>query len=291
MTVDNSSDHKSSKSLWAATAVTALVAQVWDTLINFTDEVEYLWRGKFNRIKALYFVMRYMMLIAHIMSQILSHHLRQIKSPSRLCPVIFMYKTIVPSMSLMMVEIILLIRVYALFNQSKRAKYFLLSIFFISATLEMTGLALVVASHTEATDCVVVKPNHTYMTIYAVGAGTSQSVILSGTIFKYVTRRKSGWTRTPLTSLMLREGIWAFFGVIALVLVSMLYEAHRIRLSQSELPDFSEAGLAWYIAFLSMAGSRLILNMRKVFVTNHLQHQSSEESESSDSICLTSIMD
>jgi len=64
------------------TSVTALVAQVWDISVYFSDEVEHLWRyvflkvhgrianywrrGKMNRIKIFYFLSRYLLLFFNV---------------------------------------------------------------------------------------------------------------------------------------------------------------------------------------------------------------------------------
>lgn len=89
------------------------------------------------------------------------------------CAEIFVYKTIVGHLGLKLVEIVLLIRgtirflcselfmadklastVYALYNRSFMAKYFLLSVFIIATALEIAGITLIIPSLVKISGCV-----------------------------------------------------------------------------------------------------------------------------------------
>jgi len=190
----------------------ALAAQTWELLVSFTDEVEYLWGGKFNFVKGLYFCSRYAMLVAQIVNQLLSFRFQERAShPSHICPGIFVYKTIISQMSLSLVEMILLIRVYVLCNQSYKAKRLLLLVFSLTTVLETTGTAIVCHSLAQESGCMPPEPNKKGMTIFGIGAGFCQAVIFATTVTKFLARGRAGWTRTPLVSLMLRDGLVTFF--------------------------------------------------------------------------------
>jgi len=252
----------------------ALAAQTWELLVSFTDEVEYLWGGKFNFVKGLYFCSRYAMLVAQIVNQLLSFRFQERAShPSHICPGIFVYKTIISQMSLSLVEMILLIRVYVLCNQSYKAKRLLLLVFSLTTVLETTGTAIVCHSLAQESGCMPPEPNKKGMTIFGIGAGFCQAVIFATTVTKFLARGRAGWTRTPLVSLMLRDGLVTFFLIMALLSVMIVYAItiHNIDI------EVGNAGFAWFIALLSIAASRLILNTRKIAVTRRGSHSSEDE--------------
>jgi len=271
----------------------ALAAQAWELLVYFTDEVEYLWRGRFNFIKGLYFCSRYAMLVAQIINLLLSFRFEERTShPSRICPGIFVYKTIISQMSLSLVEIILLIRVYALCNQSYKAKWLLLVVFCLTTALETTGTVIVCYSLAQVSGCTPPGANKKGILIFGIGAGFCQSVIFGTTTIKFITRGRTGWTRTPLVSLMLRDGFVTFFLIMALLGVMIAYEI--IRNIDMEMGN---AVFAWFIALMSISASRLILSLRKIAVTRRASRSSEDEGLSNnlqddtgtESICLTTI--
>lgn len=60
-----------------------------------------------------------------------------------------------------------------------------------------------------------VDPNHLCISVLLrAGAGLSQVVVVAMTLFKLVVGRRGGWGRTPLTSLMLKQGLVTFFIVL-----------------------------------------------------------------------------
>lgn len=50
--------------------------------------------------------------------------------------------------------------------------------------------------------------------VLSAGAGLAQLVIVSSTLLKLIARRRLGWGRTPLTSLMLKQGLSTFLMVL-----------------------------------------------------------------------------
>ncbi|KAF8148464.1 hypothetical protein B0H34DRAFT_265077 [Crassisporium funariophilum] len=237
----------------------AFAVQIWELLTSFFDEVEYLWRSRLTFVKSLYFWSRYFALAVQIVNLALTHALGDHNRWNRLCVGSSVFKAIVAQQALTCVEIILVVRVYALYNQSRRVKYLLCTVFLTAFTLEMTANVLVVRSLAAGKSC---KPKASPMaavTFFGVGAGLMQSMTLAMTLFKYVAGRRYGWTRTPLSSLMLRDGLAAGFLVFALLAVIFAYEGFQ-RLEMV----IGNAAFSWYITLVSATGCRLILNMRKL---------------------------
>ncbi|KAF4612699.1 hypothetical protein D9613_011757 [Agrocybe pediades] len=222
--------------------LSALVVQSWDFITHVADEVEYLWRGRFTFVKALYFSARYIMLGVQIADQSLAFtfDLLPHRRP-QFCPRIFALKSVLCQAVLTIVEIILLLRVTA---SHYRIKW----------------NGLVVRSLLGGVGCIPPKLSKTGIGLFIVGAAITQAVIISSTVINFRARGREGWSRSPLGSLVLREGVTIFFLVIVLILTSTAFEVAQDHVSTV----VRDAGFSWYLALFSVAGSRLILNMRKL---------------------------
>ncbi|KAF4612707.1 hypothetical protein D9613_011759 [Agrocybe pediades] len=264
----------------------ALIAQVWDALISFSDEVEYLWRGKFTRIKALYCVARYLLLISQIIGQISFFGFEnRLSSVQKICSMIYLFKCVFSQVAVMTLEMVLAIRIYALYNRSLKAKRFLVTAFMICSSLEMVGIGYMIRSSSgERAICdSIPKTDSTGITLIGLGVGTSQFLAFIATVANLIMRDRAGFSRTPLTSLILWEGVTTFTLVTIAISIMVLTELIRIKTEHGA----ERALWLWYIAVLSLVASRLILNMRKLKLADHEAH----EQEAGDSICLTTLDD
>ncbi|KAF8188047.1 hypothetical protein BJ912DRAFT_1042634 [Pholiota molesta] len=280
-------------------SISALAMQVWELVIHWSDEVEYLWKGRFNLIKALYFLVRYGLLFAQVASEITSYKMQIEESTVHDCINAFIFKIIIAQLTLTMVEMILYFRVYALYNQSFQVKQFLLISLVTAQILEIWATTRIVSDHlnNDNTDCKPPVAHLGTLVQFGVGASLSQLVIFFSSFYKLLNRRSS---RTPLTSLMLKEGLAAFLLILVLLIVMMgHYEVFR-----SVNRNLGNAAFAWYIALISIGASRLILNMRKLVIKstrrrqlrhlslyNEIDRSALAESfyDSDDTICLTSF--
>ncbi|KAF9472711.1 hypothetical protein BDN70DRAFT_441858 [Pholiota conissans] len=295
-------------------SISAFVVQVWELGLHWSDELEYLWKGRFNFIKALYFFSRYVLLVAQFVSEIITYKMLNREQTVEGCIHVFTYKVIMAQLTLTVVETILLIRVYALYNQSFQVKRFLAIVFLIAQTLEIWATGRIVGHLLHTTDCKPPAANSSTLVQFGVGASLCQLVIFVLSLFKLLTRWSS---RTPLTSLMIKEGVAAFllivgelksfiflkqcrFGASVLLVVMMSYYQVFRRFDL----DLGNAAFAWYIALMSAGASRLILNMRRLAVKsrrrrqirhlslyNEIDSAALEDSlyDSDDTICLTTF--
>ncbi|KAF8169224.1 hypothetical protein BJ912DRAFT_933922 [Pholiota molesta] len=186
-------------------SIGALSIQVWEFVAHLTDEVEYLWRGRFKSVKALYFCSRYVMLAFQIANQIFSYGIGSRIEKTGNCSKLFIFKCLMGHLCLNVLEMILLIRVYALYNKDPRVKYFLAVVFVSSSVLEITGTTLVIRSLLRMDGCQPPKTGKITVATYGSGAGLFQFVIFTMSLYKLVCDGRL--SKTPLTSLMLREGI------------------------------------------------------------------------------------
>ncbi|KAF8892828.1 hypothetical protein CPB84DRAFT_1748720 [Gymnopilus junonius] len=195
----------SQAAVFVSSAATA--AQAWDTIVSVSDEVEYLWRGKFRLVKGLYIASRYGLLVVQLVNQLLNFQSKARPLDASLCARILVFKSVVAQSALTLVEIILLIRVYALYNQSFKARTLLTSVFVVSTILEISGMSMIVRSLAKVSGCNTPKVDKQAVMLSGTGAGLCQFVVFTTTVANLL---PSNRRRTPLTSLMLKEGIASF---------------------------------------------------------------------------------
>jgi len=244
----------------------ALAVQIWEFANSFFDEAEYLCRSRFTLVKLLYIWSRYVPLVGQIanlaLTQIYEVPLEAsgpASEPS--CVGIFVYKTVMAQQTLTCVEIILLIRVYALYNQNRRVKYFLCTIFLTTCALETWSNGRIIKTLLKGKSCIPEIPPFAAAVTFCASASCYQALILCMTLFKYfvVHRERAS---TPLTALMLREGFQTCFLTFGMLVINVTDGG--IRTTGLRLGD---ADFAWYISLLSVMGCRLILDMRKLAVS------------------------
>ncbi|KAF9480743.1 hypothetical protein BDN70DRAFT_594111 [Pholiota conissans] len=269
----------------------ALAIQAWELFAHLTDEVEYLWKGRFNFIKALYFCSRYVSLAAQIVNQLLSYGIAIKLEKAGNCSTIFVFKSVIGHAALTMLEIILFIRVYALYKQSLKIKYILAIVYICAASLEIVGNGFVIRSIIQTGGCQSPSMDNGALILFGSGAGFYQIAIFAMSLYKLY---DGGLSKTPLTTLMLRDGVIVFVLLTAMMLVLLTYDSLARNLDLA----FGKAFLSCFISVISISASSLILNMRKLAVKNTLRsvgyrntaEGGAERSYITDeSICLTSF--
>ncbi|KAF9228070.1 hypothetical protein BS17DRAFT_772984 [Gyrodon lividus] len=104
----------------------SLVFLVWDISITYEAEVEYIWpKPRTSFFKWLYFYLRYFNLLIQIWHQIAVPHLTDGEEHSSWCGAWYTYAVVISQVSISAVEVILAVRVFALFNKSRRIACFL----------------------------------------------------------------------------------------------------------------------------------------------------------------------
>ncbi|KAF8169231.1 hypothetical protein BJ912DRAFT_1067297 [Pholiota molesta] len=217
-------------------AVGALTVQTWDLVLHLSDEVQYLWIGRITFVKALYFCSRYVMLAAQIVNQLLSYGVVVRLASTGNCSGIFVFKTVIAHVSLIMLEVILLMRVYALYKQSLKIKYFLYVVYGLAVVLELVGIALVIRSLLQHQGCSPPKLDKISLFMFGLGAGQIQFVIFAMSLYKLTWDGRL--SKTPLTSLLLREGVVVFLVVTAITAILLTHELLRsLKLDLPEPPS------------------------------------------------------
>ncbi|KAI0058933.1 hypothetical protein BV25DRAFT_1840611 [Artomyces pyxidatus] len=84
-----------------------------------------------------------------------------------------------------------------------------------------------------------------------------ETLLFSLTLFKFAVAVRAGWGRRPVMKQFVTDGTWAF----ALIFLTMLVNALMFPLAHTPLAGIC---FTWLLSVLSIAGSRLLLNPRRM---------------------------
>ncbi|KAG2356804.1 hypothetical protein BDR07DRAFT_418501 [Suillus spraguei] len=220
--------------------------------------------------KWLYLFLRYLSLAIQIFHQFAVPYLNSGKALKSNCFAWYVYTVIIGQFQTTAVEIILAVRVYALFNRSRRIVIILGSLM----TLEFVILVIVVSGYFHRIPsipyCILSKPPHQII-YYAIAVVTTQSTLLGLALIKQILARRAGWGRAPLVSLLIRDGTTTFF--IICVILFCIGSFCELRDERTVIMFF------WLISIISSCGCRLIVNMQRLAVYEKLVHCSPITSE------------
>ncbi|KAF8603528.1 hypothetical protein BDV93DRAFT_556546 [Ceratobasidium sp. AG-I] len=133
---------EASNSLWLAKLfnVGALTIVSWDIVLTFNDEVEYVWKSRWNPIRALYMTIRYFILVAISLDSIILFH--PTISPSRYaCDIVIRTSTTLSLVGMAATMLLLLIRVWVMWCKNLWVLIALLASFF---TLQVASISMII---------------------------------------------------------------------------------------------------------------------------------------------------
>ncbi|KIJ61235.1 hypothetical protein HYDPIDRAFT_31538 [Hydnomerulius pinastri MD-312] len=225
---------------------------VWDILVTYQAEVEHIWpKPRTSLFKWLFIYLRYFNLFVQIWHQVAISHLTNGEEHTSLCNAWYIWAVVISQASSTVIEVILAVRVFALFNKSRRLACFLV----ILIAAEVVTMA--------------VNSFHTIPAIPSSDAAVflvTQSILLGLTIFKHVTAVRSGWGRTPLVSLIIRDSSAVY--VVMIVVTGAMFTDWKLQDERTVIMFF------WLIAISSVTGCRLIVNMQKLVPAEHRRRRS-----------------
>ncbi|KAJ7620882.1 hypothetical protein DFH06DRAFT_915157, partial [Mycena polygramma] len=246
-----------------------LAACTWilhDYVVTLEDEIRYIWFQRRGFSKVMYFWIRYYGIAVLIFDVAQIHDFARpgINIPLR-CLLIDPVTRVVGAVLLWSVEIIMQLRVYALYGCSKRVAVFNI-ILFIGSIIGLFAILLYNHSKRAAAIASVVRlPLPGCPTIHAgiewalwVPATLYEGVLFGFALFKtiqstvYVLTTDS---KVSLYSLLLRANITYFFGIAALLVFNNLMVA-----SLTHIPWFSYGPLHAAVGIMS---TRMLIHLRK----------------------------
>ncbi|THU95671.1 hypothetical protein K435DRAFT_778915 [Dendrothele bispora CBS 962.96] len=232
----------------------ALFFQLWDTLITFDDEVEFIWpKPTSSWIKWVFLFARYFSLATHICSRAIELSITYNRPLNEnTVRIWFSLQGVVALIVFMGAELVMMARVYALYNQNKRVAFGFIILLLFELLGTILGTALNFPGRPFDTSSVITETPRSFM-YFGIPACVSELIILTLSVKKYVQGR---WMKSRIISLMIRDGTVAF-GVLFFMLV-LIMTYHLLKL------EFSTTAYAWMITFVSVTECRLILNMQQL---------------------------
>ncbi|KAF9463219.1 hypothetical protein BDZ94DRAFT_630965 [Collybia nuda] len=236
----------------------ATTCLIWDTFLNFSDECQYIWR---TAVKMIYIFSRWFGITMQIIncvwvsSPTLSHSELQPET----CQRWFGVQTLTLLTLLSALEIILALRVFALYNQNRKIGIFLAIILLGAFVVSLIFGVLTLRSLDFDGNCSA--PSSPREVAYFSAVVISVHSLMWGlTVHKRNFGSHDTLTRVPIVRLVMRDGAWVFIVVCSMIMAITPYsfvinvEAHII--------------YPWPTTLMSIFICRLILNMQHLKTDN-----------------------
>ncbi|KAH7884967.1 hypothetical protein F5I97DRAFT_1305679 [Phlebopus sp. FC_14] len=198
----------------------SLTFMAWDTLLTFSDEVDYIWSIPWkSKVKWLYFFLRYIPLAGHGAFQLAIVHLTSGYAPASTCRAWMIFVWTLVQVTSTLFEFVLGLCAYALFNRSRLVALLLGAL--IGGEIIISGLTLrgAVVEMPFETVCTLVsfpKGDAVYASFVAAVQSTLAWLILSKSYLAF----RTGWGRTPLVSFLIKRVIITYGILIVFISLS-----------------------------------------------------------------------
>ncbi|KAF8889112.1 hypothetical protein BD779DRAFT_1522001 [Infundibulicybe gibba] len=218
----------------------ALVLLAWDMVLTFGDEYKYMWKRNWTPLKCVYLFCRYFSLAVqisnYVITQVLIFH---VPVAHTVCRDWFLFQTACIMSLVYSVNAVLMLRVYALCSKSCNAAIFLVILFLADIiSLSIQGYFCVKATVFDQA-CVILGNPPPVAISFSIEMLVTQGALWGMAWWK--TSRSEGWNRTPVASLVVRDGAFIFVGTFGMVRCAQIVD--------------------WFISLLSFAVSRLTIDL------------------------------
>ncbi|GBE89018.1 hypothetical protein BKA93DRAFT_343936 [Sparassis latifolia] len=243
-------------------AISATCFLIWDTIIHFSDEVEYIWQRPNSYVKWMYVFVRHVPYLVQgsILTLIASSYTGRVWSPKQ-CSDWIIYQVSTMQAITMAVDTILIIRIHAMYNRNKMILSTVLFLFLLECAGMVTVLALTIPKMTFTTGCIITStPSH--FVVFWILSLVFETVLFALTLFKFWGSVTCTLGKHSVVYVLFRDGIWAY----AIIFVVMLLNTLMYDLVKNAL-----AGVCffWELAVMSFAGSHVLLNLRRLATQVH----------------------
>ncbi|KAJ7274642.1 hypothetical protein C8J57DRAFT_235305 [Mycena rebaudengoi] len=242
-------------------AVGALTFLIYDHLLSFGPEIQFIWMRPKSLASYIYIWNRYLTLaITCISTSVL---VREVKTDQVFCQIYTLAQGVASTLIVATVDIILLLRVWILFRKSRMLLYILLPFIFIEiATMFIIAIVTILESSHYVHSGPLIKGCYslivpTIFAFYPVPSFVVTFIMFVMTLYNCKSRHGVTLTsrnRMPLVSLFLRDGIFWFLGIVAVNPPQILMFAFARR-------SLIELLLIPSIVVYSIIGSRVLLNI------------------------------
>jgi len=250
-------DVRASDTSYATLAAVALL--VWDTIIHFGDEVELIWKFSNGWFRWLYCFVRYFPLAVELALWAMYNSEHQLYSDGNTSNSTCENSSAIESGLLeavvLAVEIVLIVRVYVLYDRSKRMLGVILALFATSVALAIVGMIL--ASNNMHFDGLCIMTSPSYMLIASWLAPVAfETLLFILTLVKFAESARAYLGHRPILHVIVRDGTWAY--ALAFMIMVLNTVEPLIRAGLSAILYF------WAMSILSFIGVHVLLNLRRL---------------------------
>ncbi|EKM60667.1 uncharacterized protein PHACADRAFT_246730 [Phanerochaete carnosa HHB-10118-sp] len=234
---------------YATACATAWLA--WDAAIHFDLEIECIWRRPRSLVKWAYAFIRYTPILHGGALFALDTHAH---FSSNGCRGWVYEQLIFVEVLTFVVEAVLVMRLYVLYNQNKLILWAIILAFIAEVTVMIVCLSIVLPQMTFSPDCLVAHAPSLFMS-YWLSSLAFETFLFVLTLIKFF--QSISRSKTSIVFIFVRDGTWAF----ALIFVAMLLNMLMYKLNKTPLVGM---GYGWAFAAMSFAGSHVLLNLRRL---------------------------
>jgi len=236
-----------------------LIFAACEIILTLKGEIKYIWTNpeRFTIVRFLYLFSRYFALAAHITNSLLVtfvHH-PPTHTPERICRFLLIYRAVVAFVILGVLDIILMIRVYALYNRPISMALVFAFLLAFKAVSASVVTYMEVPRQRFSPSCLVITKAQPGLYFFVVGELVLQSVIIGLTLSRHISAARGGWS-TPLVSLVSRQGSMVFAAITVAMVGALVSGLKRATASNMIFPVI--------IIIMSTSGCRLIINMQRL---------------------------
>jgi len=246
----------------------ALFLLLWEILITLDQEVEYIWVKPCTAwIKWVFLFARYFPLAIQICNRGIELAIfKQYPLSVNAVRIWHSCQVLVALIVLMPGEVVLMARVYALYNQARWIFNFFSVILVAETVVVVLGFVLTMPQNYELRAFITDMP-HSFA-YFGIAMLVTQVTILVLSAVKYFRGRWGTAQAAPLVKLLVRDGTMAFVAVSSLSLMLMIYAFIGTHWAATEY--------AWFVTFLSVTECRIIINMQTLPASRDVRSDSTE---------------
>ncbi|CAL1708757.1 unnamed protein product [Somion occarium] len=241
------------------TVVAALTFLFWDMLINLSDEIHYIWRARNTWVKWSYLYVRHFPIFGIGSTMVLN---AGVSVAERFTPRQCIGWLVVQGYTLLsvvlLVDAILILRIYVLFARNRALLVTLLIAFAIETSSMIICAVLAIPKMVVASECLILKTPAVYAGSWLASMGM-QTILFVLTCYRFYTSVDRRLGTRSILHVLIRDGMWAYALIFSFTLMNILL----FRLNQSIISGIC---FAWAIVVFSFAGSHLQLNVLKELI-------------------------
>lgn len=230
---------------------------VHEWLSSVHEEAEQIWNGPWTHLKSLYIFLRILSMGTQMFPVILAFlpfSTSNVYHSVRTCRVVVGFQGVASQVLMMGVQIILIMRVDALYYGHIKLRIFLRALYLVENVVTWVVFAFAMPKIEYGLNCLVTDFPLGFTVLFFVFPMVVDCILFMLTMIKFYHAIREGWGREPVIYRFLKDGIWAFALPFTIVTINILCMGFLSG-------PLSSIAYSWVIAIPAFAGCRLILNM------------------------------